>query len=78
VGSGRSCAIDDGAVRFFQCGGTSGVDDDDAQAYFEDVGAEIMGAGIFGLHDFGDDPDWQGSCLHVSQNPHDHRSPDAT
>ena len=40
--------------------GTTGVDDEYAQAYFADLGAEIMGAGMFGLHDHGDDPDWQG------------------
>ncbi len=40
--------------------GTTGVDDQYAQAYFADVGAEIMGAGMFGLHDFADDPDWRG------------------
>ncbi len=40
--------------------GTTGVDDDYAQAYFEELGAEIMGAGMFGLHDFPDDPEWQG------------------
>jgi dihydrofolate reductase len=40
--------------------GTTGVDDDYAQAYFAEVGAEIMGAGMFGLHNFPDDPDWRG------------------
>jgi dihydrofolate reductase len=40
--------------------GTTGVDDQYAQAYFADVGAEIMGAGMFGLHTFADDPDWRG------------------
>jgi dihydrofolate reductase len=40
--------------------GTTGVDDDYARAYFEEVGAEIMGAGMFGLHNFPDDPDWRG------------------
>jgi len=40
--------------------GTTGVDDQYAQAYFAEVGAEIMGAGMFGLHTFGDDPDWRG------------------
>lgn len=41
-------------------GGTTGVDERYAAAYFEDVGAEIMGAGMFGLHLFGDDPQWRG------------------
>ena len=40
--------------------GTTGVDDVYAQAYFAEVGAEIMGAGMFGLHAAGDDPDWRG------------------
>ncbi|MDP9026020.1 MAG: dihydrofolate reductase family protein [Actinomycetota bacterium] len=40
--------------------GTSGVDDRYATAYFAEVGAEIMGAGMFGLHTFPDDSDWQG------------------
>jgi dihydrofolate reductase len=39
--------------------GTTGVDDQYAQAYFAEVGAEIMGAGMFGLHAV-DDPDWRG------------------
>ena len=41
-------------------GGTTGVDDDYARAYFAELGAEIMGAGMFGLHDHPDDPDWRG------------------
>jgi dihydrofolate reductase len=40
--------------------GTAGVDDKYAAAYFEGVGAEIMGAGMFGFHNFPDDPDWKG------------------
>jgi len=40
--------------------GTTEVDDRYAQAYFEEVGAEIMGAGMFGLHAYADDPDWHG------------------
>lgn len=40
--------------------GTTGVDDDYAKAYFENVGAEIIGAGMFGLHSFPNDPDWRG------------------
>ncbi|WP_295819053.1 dihydrofolate reductase family protein [uncultured Microbacterium sp.] len=40
--------------------GTTGVDDEYARRYFADLGAEIMGAGMFGLHDHGDDPDWRG------------------
>jgi dihydrofolate reductase len=40
--------------------GTTGVDDKYASAYFEEVGAEIMGAGMFGFHTFPDDPNWKG------------------
>lgn len=40
--------------------GTTGIDDRYAAAYFEAVGAEIMGAGMFGFHTFPDDPDWRG------------------
>ena len=40
--------------------GTTGVDDAYAVAYFDELGAEIMGAGMFGLHNFPDDPDWKG------------------
>ena len=40
--------------------GTTGVDDRYASAYFAGIGAEIMGAGMFGLHNFPGDPDWRG------------------
>ena len=40
--------------------GTTGIDDSFAAAHFEGVGAEIMGAAMFGLHSFPDDPDWKG------------------
>ena len=40
--------------------GTTGVDDDYARAYFAELGAEIMGAGMFGLHEHPDDPAWRG------------------
>lgn len=40
--------------------GTTGVDEKYASGYFEGVGAEIMGAGMFGLHAHPDDPDWRG------------------
>ncbi len=40
--------------------GTTGVDDRYAAAYFEGVGAEIMGAGMFGFHTYPDNPDWKG------------------
>jgi len=41
-------------------GGTTGVDDSYAAAHFVGVGAEIMGAAMFGLHAFPDDPEWKG------------------
>lgn len=40
--------------------GTTGIDDAYAAAYFDGVGAEIMGAAMFGFHSFPDDPDWKG------------------
>jgi dihydrofolate reductase len=40
--------------------GTTGVDDRYAQEYFAEIGAEIMGAGMFGLHDHPNDPGWRG------------------
>ena len=40
--------------------GTTGLDDAYAAAFFTGVGAEIMVAGMFGLHSFPDDPDWKG------------------
>lgn len=40
--------------------GTKGLDDEYAKEYFAGVGAEIMGAGKFGLHSFPDDPNWRG------------------
>lgn len=49
----RVLGIHDGA-------GTRGIDDAYAAAYFEGIGAEIMGAAMFGLHSFPDDPNWKG------------------
>ncbi|MET8795816.1 dihydrofolate reductase family protein [Nocardia sp. NPDC004568] len=40
--------------------GTTGVDDAHVAASFEGIGAEVMGAGMFGLHAHPGDPDWQG------------------
>ena len=40
--------------------GTTGIDDAYAATFFEGVGAEIMGATMFGLHAFPEDPDWKG------------------
>lgn len=41
-------------------GGTTGIDDRYAERYFAEIGAEIMGAGMFGLHAHPDDPGWRG------------------
>ena len=40
--------------------GTTGLDDSYAASFFDGIGAEIMGAAMFGLHSFPDDPDWKG------------------
>lgn len=40
--------------------GTTGIDDSYTAAHFEGIGAEIMGAAMFGLHTFPDDQDWKG------------------
>jgi len=40
--------------------GTTGIDEQYASGYFEGIGAEIMGAGMFGLHAHPDDPEWRG------------------
>lgn len=40
--------------------GTAGIDDTYAAAYLEGIGAEIMGAAMFGLHSYPDHPDWKG------------------
>ncbi|KAA0021748.1 dihydrofolate reductase family protein [Antrihabitans cavernicola] len=40
--------------------GTTGLDDAHAASHSEGIGAEIMGATMFGLHAFPDDPDWKG------------------
>lgn len=40
--------------------GTTGIDDRYARASFEGVGAEIMGAAMFGLHAHPEDADWKG------------------
>jgi dihydrofolate reductase len=40
--------------------GTTGIDDSYAVGYFQGIGAEIMGAAMFGLHSFPADPDWTG------------------
>ena len=40
--------------------GTTGLDEKYAAQYFQVVGAEIMGAGMFGFHTYPDDADWKG------------------
>lgn len=40
--------------------GTTGLDNHYAAAHFDGIGAEIMGAGMFGLHAYPDDSDWRG------------------
>ena len=40
--------------------GTTGVDDKYASKYFEGIGAEILGAGMYGFHAHPEDADWQG------------------
>ncbi|MCR2762542.1 dihydrofolate reductase family protein [Microbacterium sp. zg.B48] len=40
--------------------GTTGIDDAYAAAFFTGVGAEIMGAAMFGFHEHPDDPEWKG------------------
>ncbi len=40
--------------------GTTGLDDEQAAAYFDGIGAELMGAGMFGLHAYPDDTEWRG------------------
>jgi dihydrofolate reductase len=40
--------------------GTTGVDEQYAQAYFSNIGAEIIGAGMFGFHAHPNDPGWRG------------------
>jgi len=40
--------------------GTTGVDERYAANYFVEIGAEVMGSGMFGLGLYRDDPDWRG------------------
>jgi dihydrofolate reductase len=40
--------------------GTTGVDDSFASTFFDGIGAEIMGATMFGFTAYPDDPDWKG------------------
>ena len=48
------------ATRFWDAGGTAGVDDAFAERHSHGIGAEIMGANKFGPPGWRDDPDWKG------------------
>jgi dihydrofolate reductase len=47
-------------TRFWDAGGTTGVDDAFAERHSYGIGAEIMGANKFGPPGWQDDPDWKG------------------
>src|SRR5919197_639420 len=47
-------------TRFWDAGGTAGVDDAFAERHSYGIGAEIMGANKFGPPGWRDDPDWKG------------------
>jgi dihydrofolate reductase len=47
-------------TRFWDPGGTAGVDDAFAERHSHGIGAEIMGANKFGPPGWRDDPDWKG------------------
>jgi dihydrofolate reductase len=47
-------------TRFWDAGGTAGVDDAFAERHSYGIGAEIMGANKFGPPGWQDDPDWKG------------------
>ncbi|MBN6036839.1 dihydrofolate reductase family protein [Amycolatopsis sp. 195334CR] len=49
------------ATRWWQAGGSSGVDDAFVQRHEPGIGAEIMGAGKFGHPGWHEDPDWKGA-----------------
>ncbi|EYT49252.1 dihydrofolate reductase family protein [Kocuria sp. UCD-OTCP] len=48
------------ATRWWDPGGSGGVDDAFAQLHGVGIGAEIMGAGKFGPHGWHEDPGWEG------------------
>src|SRR4051794_8525223 len=48
------------ATRFWDAGGTAGVDDAFAARHSDGIGAEIMGAHKFGPPGWQDDSDWRG------------------
>jgi dihydrofolate reductase len=49
------------ATRWWQPGGSGGVDDVFAQRFGPGIGAEIMGAGKFGHPGWHEDPEWKGA-----------------
>ena len=49
------------ATRWWQPGGTGGIDDAFARLFDAGIGAEIMGAGKFGHPGWHEDPDWKGA-----------------
>ena len=48
------------ATRFWDAGGSTGIDDMFAERHSVGIGAEIMGANKFGPPGWQDDPDWRG------------------
>jgi dihydrofolate reductase len=48
------------ATRFWEAGGSAGVDHAFAHQHGPGIGAEIMGAGKFGPPGWHEDPDWKG------------------
>jgi len=49
------------ATRWWQAGGSNGVDDAFVQQHDIGIGAEIMGAGKFGHPGWHEEPDWKGA-----------------
>jgi dihydrofolate reductase len=49
------------ATRWWQAGGSNGVDDAFVQQHDIGIGAEIMGAGKFGHSGWHEEPDWKGA-----------------
>src|ERR687891_1301800 len=49
------------ATRWWEAGGSGGVDDVFVQRHDPGIGAEIMGAGKFGHPGWHEDPEWKGA-----------------
>src|SRR5882757_2918946 len=58
------------ATRWWQPGGSSGVDDAFVQQHDPGIGAEIMGAGKFGHPGWHEDPEWKGAWGPQPAVPH--------